>query len=228
MAKVIALIPAAGIGQRLGQPVPKALVTIHGRTLLTHTIEKLRAAGCIDKIVVAYTPKFRAVFEQAVGGDVHLVAGGAERQESVALALQFAERELQLGPNDLVLIHDAARCLVEPELVTNIVRSAKQSGAASLAVPAIDSLVKIIETNGQRLWGNGVDRKTVWQIQTPQVFRFDLLKRAHAEGCIGATDDASLVAAFHPVCLEQGSALNIKVTTPEDLKLAALLLGSLL
>jgi 2-C-methyl-D-erythritol 4-phosphate cytidylyltransferase len=225
MSRVIAIIPAAGTGQRLGEPVPKALVTLHGSTLLTHTLRKLRSAGCIDEMVVAYTPGFHRVFEQAAGGDVHLVEGGSERQQSVALALRFAELKLQLKSDDFVLIHDAARCLIEAQLVCKVVRSAKQNGAASLAVPAVDSLVKIEGASSQRFWGSSVDRKTVWQIQTPQVFRFDLLQRAHAQGGASATDDASLVAAFHSVALEQGSALNMKVTTAEDLKLAALLLG---
>jgi len=140
-----------------------------------------------------------------------LVKGGERRQDSVRLGLEA------LGGCDYVAVHDGARPLVTPELIARGLEAARETGAAAPAIPIADT-VKEAGPNGIVL--RTLDRSRLWAVQTPQVFRYDLLLRAHREITADVTDDAAMVEALgEPVRLFEGSRANIKVTTVEDLTL---------
>jgi len=211
----VALLVAAGRGERLGSPGPKALVTVEGRSLLDWSLAALRAAPEIDEIVVALPEGVEA--PPGVVG----VTGGRERSHSVRHALAAS-----IG--DPVLVHDAARPLVTPELIAACLAAVAVDGvdAAVAAAPVTDTIKRAGE--GLRVTDT-LDRSALWAVQTPQVFR-----RAALEGVLAqddavlaaATDDASLVErAGGRVVVVPAPAENLKVTTPVDLDLAALLLG---
>jgi 2-C-methyl-D-erythritol 4-phosphate cytidylyltransferase len=218
--EVITLIPAAGLGQRLGRPEPKALAPICAHSILAETVRRLRLCPSVNEILVAYTPGYEEQFKMAVPG-VHLVLGGGTRQESVQLMLNAAAEMHLAKQGDLVLVHDAARCLIEPENVEAVICCARKTGAATLAVPVVDTLVRV-KVEAETLWDVAVPRNDLWQIQTPQVFEFGVLKQAHtaADKTVVATDDAGLVARLRKVSLVPGNRSNIKITTPDDLVIA--------
>jgi len=216
--RVTALLLAAGRGERLGSALPKAFVPVAGRPLLAHGLEALTACESVDwviPVVPADTLARGAALLAALDGRGKLaaaVAGGAERQDSVAAGLAA------LPPDtDLVAVHDAARPLVRAEDVTRVVAAARGAGAAILAVPVRDTIKRvrdacILETP---------PRDECWAAQTPQVFRVELLRealaKAAAEGRVG-TDCAQLVEALGvPVRVVAGDPGNLKLTGPEDL-----------
>jgi 2-C-methyl-D-erythritol 4-phosphate cytidylyltransferase len=218
--KVAALVLAAGRGERLGQALPKAFVQLIGRTLLEHSLAILARAPEIDLVqpVVASADldRFAELALEGIPKLLPVVAGGAERQDSVAAGIAA------LGPEvGWVAVHDAARCLVTPEEVGRVVAAGKRSGAALLAIPARDTIKRVVD---------GVvvetpDRRECWAAQTPQVFRIGLLRealeKARADGVVG-TDDSELVERLGAdVEVVEGSARNLKITLPEDLALAA-------
>jgi 2-C-methyl-D-erythritol 4-phosphate cytidylyltransferase len=213
----VALIVAAGSGERLGAPVPKALVLLAGRPLMQWSIDALSRVAAIERIVVAL-PAGASAPEGVIG-----VPGGAVRSESVRLALAAA------GPGDPVLVHDAARPLLSPELaeaVLGALLGAEQLDAAIAAVPVSDT-IKRADGAGRVL--QTLDRSSLWAVQTPQAFRRAPLERALAaspEELARATDDAWLIEREGgSVAVVAASEENIKVTTPRDLRLAELLLA---
>ena len=211
----VALLVAAGRGERLGSPGPKALVTVEGRSLLDWSLAALRAAPEIDEIVVALPEGV-----EAPAGVVG-VTGGRERSHSVRHALAAS-----IG--DPVLVHDAARPLVTPELIAACLAAVAVDGvdAAVAAAPVTDTIKRAGE--GLRVTDT-LDRSALWAVQTPQVFRRAALEAVLAQDdavLAAATDDASLVErAGGRVVVVPAPAENLKVTTPVDLDLAALLLG---
>ena len=211
----VALLVAAGRGERLGSPGPKALVTVDGRSLLDWSLAALRAAPEIDEIVVALPEGVEA--PPGVVG----VTGGRERSHSVRHALAAS-----IG--DPVLVHDAARPLVTPELIAACLAAVAVDGvdAAVAAAPVTDTIKRAGE--GLRVTDT-LDRSALWAVQTQQVFRRAALEAVLAQDdavLAAATDDASLVErAGGTVVVVPAPAENLKVTTPVDLDLAALLLG---
>lgn len=211
----VALLVAAGRGERLGSQGPKALVTVDGRSLLDWSLAALRAAPEIDEIVVAL-PEGVETPAGVVG-----VTGGRERSHSVRHALAAS-----IG--DPVLVHDAARPLVTPELIAACLAAVAVDGvdAAVAAAPVTDTIKRAGE--GLRVTDT-LDRSALWAVQTPQVFRRAALEAVLAQDdavLAAATDDASLVErAGGTVVVVPAPAENLKVTTPVDLDLAALLLG---
>jgi len=211
----VALLVAAGRGERLGSQGPKALVTVDGRSLLDWSLAALRAAPEIDEIVVALPEGV-----EAPAGVVG-VTGGRERSHSVRHALAAS-----IG--DPVLVHDAARPLVTPELIAACLAAVAVDGvdAAVAAAPVTDTIKRAGE--GLRVTDT-LDRSALWAVQTPQVFRRAALEAVLAQDdavLAAATDDASLVErAGGTVVVVPAPAENLKVTTPVDLDLAALLLG---
>jgi 2-C-methyl-D-erythritol 4-phosphate cytidylyltransferase len=217
---VVALVVAAGRGERLGSRGPKALVALRGRPMLEWSIAALRAAG-IERIVVALPPD---ALDAAPAGTV-AVAGGAELSHSVRRALAAA------GEADVVLVHDAARPLLTAELVRTCVAALDEDGggwdAAIAAAPVTDTIkrapgaVEVTET---------LTRSELWAVQTPQVFRRPALEAALArpdDELAAATDDAMLVErGGGRVRVVPAPRENLKVTTPVDLAVAELLLGS--
>ena len=207
MTRVAALVPAAGEGARLGRG-PKALVELCGKSLLERAVEALE--GHVDEVVVAVAEPMRDAVEARVNGRVKLVAGGATRQASVLNLLEATDA-------DLVLIHDAARPFLSPDIIKAVIAETERAGAASVVTTVVDTLIEA-DT------GNPVDRRRLRAVQTPQGFRRTLLLEAHRHALsqkIEVTDDAGLVRLLgHPVALVEGSGWLMKVTTPADLELA--------
>lgn len=220
----VALLVAAGSGERLGASRPKAFVTLAGRLMLEWSLDALRAAG-IDEVVVAAPPPVNGG-RQAAGGVIRLpdgvrsVHGGATRSASVRAALAAAPP----GETEVV-VHDAARPLVEPELFVRTLAALADADCAIAAARVIDT-IKQAGRDG-RVTAT-LDRSTLWAVQTPQAFRRDVLERALAvpdEVLAAATDDAWLVEqAGGTVRVVESSPANLKVTTPHDLQIAELLL----
>ncbi len=204
--KIAALIPAAGEGARLGRG-PKALIELCGKSLLARAVGALE--GHVDEVVVAVSEPMRSAVE-AFEGRVALVAGGATRQASVLNLLEATDAAF-------VLVHDAARPFLSPQIIEAVIAETKRAGAVSVVAPVADTLIEL-ET------GRPLDRGRLRAVQTPQGFRRALLLEAHRHALshgVEATDDAGLVRLLgHPVALVEGSGWLMKVTTPADLELA--------
>ncbi len=228
----VALIVAAGLGERLGGSRPKALVELAGRPLWKWSLSTLREAAGIGRIVIAMPPAYEidgATREVSIGLPSSLnaitVKGGATRSESVRLALAAAGDGQD---SDLVLVHDAARPLLTVELIEATLTAVEGKGvdAAIAATPVTDT---IKQADGDGMVTQTLDRAGLWAVQTPQVFRRSALERALdvPRGVLAqATDDASLVErAGGRVVVVPAPKDNLKVTTALDLDLAELLLA---
>lgn len=221
---VAALVPAAGLGERLGPGSPKALRLLGGVPLLVHAVHALASARSVGLVVVAAPPEgvddVRRLFDgHELPADVAVVAGGATRTASVALALAALPPEV-----DLVLVHDAARPLVPVDLVDAVV-AAVRSGSPAV-VPGLPLTDTVKEVDGAVVVAT-LDRASLRAVQTPQGFRRDILVDAYARDAgMSVTDDAGLVErAGTAVLVIPGSAEAFKVTRPIDLLLAEALLG---
>lgn len=220
---VAAIIAAGGRGVRLGADRPKQFLEIGGRSILEMSIAALAASERITEIVVALPADHLDAQARALTGAVStpltFVAGGARRQDSVAIA--FARASTQA---DVVLIHDAARPFVTRDVIARSIDGARAHGAVVAAIPVRDTVKQAGEPNadGARLIRTTIPRDTIFLAQTPQAFRRDLLARAIEEGAgIEVTDEAMLVERLGvPVHVVEGDARNIKVTTPDDLSAA--------
>ena len=214
-----ALLVAAGRGERLGSPGPKALVVVSGRPLFAWSLEALRRVPAVERIVVALPAGV-----EAPAGTIG-VPGGAERSQSVRNALAAAVAD-GLGPDDAVLVQDAARPLLSPELAERCLGALDGVDAAIAAARVTDTTK---EAGEDGLVTRTLDRSRLWAVQTPQVFRRGVLERVLAQPdavLAAATDDASLVeAAGGSVRLVEAPRENLKVTTPVDLRVAELLLA---
>lgn len=215
--RATAIVAAAGLGERLGERVPKALVEVRGRSLLGWCLEAVDAAELVGDVVVAVP----AGFELGIEGEARFVVGGRSRAESVALALEHVDSEQ-------VVVHDAARPLAGSALFDAVLESLSQEGADAVlaAIPATDTVKQVGE--GAAVVRT-LDRSVLWSAQTPQAFRTAALRAAIAskDDLASATDEASLVEeAGGLVLVHEASPENIKVTTPRDLRLAELLLAA--
>jgi 2-C-methyl-D-erythritol 4-phosphate cytidylyltransferase len=216
----VALIVAAGRGERLGSGRPKALVTLAGRPMLEWSVDALRGVPGIGRIVVALPADELGC---APAGTI-AVAGGAVRSQSVRAALGAS------GDGDPVIVHDAARPLATTALFERALAELERSGAAAViaAAPVADTIKEAAQDG--RTVARTLDRSRLWAIQTPQVFTraalSDALAGATDQELAAATDDAWLVErAGGTVRLLASEQLNLKVTTPEDLRIAELLIG---
>ena len=215
------IIAAAGSSSRMGTGVDKQFVILAGKPVLWHTINVFKQLPQIHQILVTVSPgnaeRVAALLQQTLA-DIpwQIVPGGAERQDSVRNALQLVSPSVEL-----VLVHDGARPFVEPECVLKSMQAAAETGAAVVAVPVKDTIKLADAAGGVK---QTLDRSSLWQVQTPQTFRRELLLKAHEQAAaagVVATDDAALVEwAGGSVSLVRGSYFNFKVTTPEDLVLA--------
>jgi 2-C-methyl-D-erythritol 4-phosphate cytidylyltransferase len=212
-----AVVPAAGAGTRLGPGAPKALRLVAGEPLLLHAVRRLREAPSVGPVVVAApADRVSEVRELLAGLGATVVAGGAERQDSVAAALAALPPEA-----DLVLVHDAARAFVPVHVVEAVVTALRGGATAVVPVLPVGDTVKrvagdaVVET---------VDRAELRAVQTPQGFARPVLEEAHRSGR-PVTDDASLVEALGvKVTTVPGSPAAFKVTTSFDLRVAEALL----
>lgn len=217
------LIPAAGMGRRLETRIPKALVRINDTPLLVHTLRRFTLLHLDAPSVVLYPENFRAEFDKVLAGHglterVRLVAGGAERQDSVRIGIEALDAD-----TDVVAVHDAARPFVSLVSVRRCIAAAMEHGAATVAIPVVDT---ILEVSDEGFLENTPDRGHLWACQTPQAFRVDAILAAHGAAQAAhhrATDDASLIKWHGGVVqIVMGTGHNIKVTTPADLALAEL------
>jgi len=216
-----AIVPAAGRGERLGPGAPKALRSIAGIPILVHAVRSLVECGRIDLVVVAAPPTTEGAAEvrgllSSFGDSVHVVPGGDTRQRSVALALEAVP-----ATYDIVLVHDAARALTPPSLVTAVVDAVATGHDAVIPVLPVADTIKAVNPGGTTVTAT-VDRSTLRAVQTPQGFRRYLLVKAHAAATASdTTDDAGLVERLGlPVTVVPGHAEAFKITTPFDLLLA--------
>lgn len=219
--KTVAIIPAGGSGRRMGSGIPKQYLLLGGIPVLVHTLRVFQSSPVVDEIFLVVPESDIPEVRNAIVGRYNLfkvsliVAGGAERQDSVRNALAHLREE-----HGIVLVHDGVRSFVSGELIQRIVAAAEADGAVAVGVQVKDS-VKEVNSAGWVI--KTVTREGLWLTQTPQAFRKPLIlaayERAAADGFYG-TDDASLVERMGvPVRMIPGDYDNIKVTTPEDLTL---------
>ncbi|HZV74065.1 MAG TPA: 2-C-methyl-D-erythritol 4-phosphate cytidylyltransferase [Conexibacter sp.] len=214
----VALLVAAGRGERLGAGGPKAFVVLAGRPMLEWSLDALRAVAAVERIVVALPPGVAA--PPGVVG----VAGGVERSQSVRAALAAAG---DISDDEAVIVHDAARPLATTALFAHALEELAARGCdAVVAAARVTDTIKRAAADGAVV--ETLDRSALWAVQTPQVFRRGALARALAQQdavLAAATDDAGLVEqAGGSVHVIESPADNLKVTTPTDLRLATLLL----
>ena len=217
---VVVLIPAGGVGLRLGRRTPKQFLRLGDATILAATLRHFTRHPTVRAIVIA-VPAAHLARSRAMAARlgrrpaVEVVEGGTTRQESVWRALQAAPVDAEI-----VLVHDAVRPFITRPLIDAIRAAAVAHGAALCALPIVETVKRVVAGVVE----STLDRSTLWAVQTPQGFRLPLLREAHEkarrDGIVG-TDDAMLVERLgHPVRVVQGLAENVKITTPADLRAA--------
>jgi 2-C-methyl-D-erythritol 4-phosphate cytidylyltransferase len=223
----VAIIVAAGSGTRFGSEMPKQFLEILGKPLVVHTLERFESCTAINQIILALPigeiERFSKIAENyRLRKLVKVVAGGKTRAESVFKGFNAIDKESA----EIVAVHDGARPLVSPAEITRTIEQARETGAACLVATVIDTIKEV--SNGKII--RTIDRAKLRRALTPQCFRYEILKRAFAENEISeiATDECFLVEkSGYEIAAVEGSAKNIKVTTPEDFVLAENLLKEL-
>jgi 2-C-methyl-D-erythritol 4-phosphate cytidylyltransferase len=223
--KVAAVIAAAGLGRRMQKDIPKTYLPLAGKPILIHTLEVFEQVSEVHEVLVVVHPEDLEFCQEEILAPhplkkvLRVVPGGKERQDSVYNALKVLKRESE--EPEVILVHDGVRPLIPPSLVGRVVVAARRHGAAILGIPCQDTLKRV---SSRREVVGTVDRQQLWQVQTPQAFRSELLWRAYQEAMsrgLYATDEAGLVEALgQPVVVVPGSPLNLKITTQDDLKIA--------
>ena len=222
---ILAIIPAAGFGTRMGGGTPKQFLSLEGTPVFVYTLRKFDAARSIDEVVLAVREEETERARQALAGErfskpVWLAGGGSTRQDTVARGLAAAP----VSP-EIVVVHDAVRPFVSVEMIERAVEAARREGAAIFGIPSVDTLKQM--EHGVIL--GTVPRERIALAQTPQAFRYGLLRealdRALADGFQG-TDESSLVERLGAkVTVLRGSDRNIKITKPSDLPVARLFIA---
>src|SRR5271157_446533 len=223
--QVFAILPAAGLGTRMAGPQPKQFLALNGLPILIHS---LRAFAAVKRVTAIYVAVRKTeiervqtqIAEYGFAGRVQVVEGGDSRQQSVSNALSALPAE----DDDIVLVHDAVRPLIDTATIDRTIDAVQEFGAAIVGLPAVDTIKQVERTAHGALITSTIPREFVVLAQTPQGFRYGLLQNAFAEatadGFIG-TDEASVVErAGLPVAVVPGSAVNLKITQPGDLELA--------
>jgi 2-C-methyl-D-erythritol 4-phosphate cytidylyltransferase len=235
--KVVVIIPAAGLGTRMASlhktkarkpAASKQFLELDGIPVLIHTLRKFTGSPEVNEVFVALRKTEIASFGGSLERETPeilkkktvLLEGGETRQQSVTNALAA----VAAAADDIVLVHDAVRPFVTQEMIHDVIAAAKKYGAAIAGVPAVDTMKQVDRTSAGALIKATIPRERIVMAQTPQGFRYDVLKKAFgeaiADGFVG-TDEASLVErSGHQVAVVMGSPQNIKITTPADLELA--------
>jgi 2-C-methyl-D-erythritol 4-phosphate cytidylyltransferase len=235
--KVFVIIPAAGLGTRMAslsaakakkKAPTKQFKELGGVPILVHTLRVFARTPAVYEIVIAlrkneiagFRTQLEKQFPEILNKRLQIVEGGEHRQDSVASALA----NLAADPEDLVLVHDAVRPFVTPEIILHVIEAAEKHHAAIAGWPAVDTVKQVERTAEGAVIKATIPRASVVMAQTPQGFRYDILKKgfddAAADGFLG-TDEASLIErAGLPVAVVMGSPRNIKITTPADMELA--------
>jgi 2-C-methyl-D-erythritol 4-phosphate cytidylyltransferase len=225
---VTAIIVAAGEGKRIGGPISKSFLPIAGRPLILRTLDRFFSTRSIERVILVVAVNELGQSQRLIQSDPNfrhrpwvLQAGGTSRQESVRRGLERLDSDCEI-----VAIHDGARPFVSSALIDRCVGEAYRVGAVVIGVPVRDTIKVVSDEH----WVQATpDRNALWEIQTPQVFRKEVIVEAHDWGlrqAIEATDDAMLVEGIgKPVFLLEGERTNIKITVPEDVLLAEALVG---
>ena len=223
--QVFAILPAAGLGTRMAGPQPKQFLSLDGIPILIHS---LRAFSAVERISALYVAVRKAemerveadVMEYGFGGRVHVVEGGDTRQESVVNALAA----VPAAAEDIVLVHDAVRPLIDTATIDRTIDAVAQYGAAIVGLPAVDTIKQVERTAHGALITATIPREFIVHAQTPQGFRYGLLRQAMTEavedGFVGTDESSVMERAGHPVAVVHGSQVNLKITQPGDLELA--------
>ncbi len=218
------IIPAAGLGERMGGAVSKQFLSLQGKPILIHTLERFQMCDAVGEIIVAVHPASRRqaealVAQYRISKAAKFAEGGKRRQDSVYNALRLIDPAA-----DVVMVHDAVRPFIQQKTILDSIGKAVSDSAAVVAVRVKDT---IKAGNGKGHFVRTLDRSVLWMAQTPQTFQKQVLIDAYARAereMIDATDDASLVElmSIRPAIVE-GSFENIKITTPDDLEFAQIL-----
>jgi 2-C-methyl-D-erythritol 4-phosphate cytidylyltransferase len=223
--QVFVILPAAGLGTRMAGPQPKQFLALDGSPILIHSLRAFDAVSRVSTIFVAVRKTEMERVQQQIAeygftGRVCVVEGGDTRQQSVSNALAALPAE----PDDIVLVHDAVRPLIDTATIERTIDAVAEQGAAIVGLPAVDTIKQVERTAHGAIITSTIPREYVVLAQTPQGFRYGLLQKAFAEaqgdGFVG-TDEASVVErAGIPIAVVHGSQVNLKITQPGDLELA--------
>jgi len=224
MKKNLAIILAGGSGSRIDNQIPKQFLTLAGKTILRHTIDRFENHPGIHHIFVVTNGEFYGKTREIIQNSrykkvVNVLKGGETRQESSRIGVTAADP----GDYENVLIHDAARPFVSKRIIDELLDQLKTYSAVNLAVPSPDTIIEIDDNNCIK---KIPDRKNLRRVQTPQAFKLELMQKAHGlaleKGITNAGDDCSLILEFQlaPIFVVEGSPLNIKITYPIDLEIA--------
>jgi len=231
--KVIAIIPAAGLGTRMAPPAAgkgksKQFTELAGIPILVHTLRKFTASPRVSEIWVAlrkseieeFRSRLQSDHQDVMQKNIQLVEGGEHRQQSVANALAA----ISAAPSDIILVHDAVRPFITTQIIDEVIQAAEKYGAAIAGMPAIDTVKQVERTSEGAVITATIPRERVVMAQTPQGFRYEIIKKAFDEAAgdgFTGTDEASLVErSGTEVAVVMGSPRNIKITTPADMDLA--------
>jgi len=221
--KKFAIIPSGGRGTRFGSEIPKQYIEVNGKEIIAYTLEVFQNCDLIDGIFIAAEKEYFGLLENIknkyhITKLLNIVPGGKERQDSVYNALS----SIPASGDDLIAVHDAARPLLPPEILKNAINECKTSGSVVTAIKARDTLIK-----GNKKVFDYVQREEIYYAQTPQVFRYDILKPAMdlaIQEKFTGTDESMLVKrSGKDVNIVDGSSLNFKITTKSDLEIFTLI-----
>lgn len=223
--RVTALIPAAGSGERIGGKINKQFIEISGKPILVYTLEKFEECKSIDEVILILPQRWleygrsQIVARFGLQKVKRIIPGGRERQDSVYQGLKAIEEK-----TDIVLIHDGVRPFIRPDKIEDSIRLCQQFGAVILALPVRYTVKEIRDGAVVKT----LDRDLLWEIQTPQTFRYPIILEAYSKAMkegFYSTDDSALVERVgYKVRILEGQWDNIKITSPWDLELAKLLI----
>ena len=227
MSRIAAILPAAGLGTRMGAETPKQFLELEGTPIVIHSVRRIASCPLVTDIIVATRADVVESLQERIQGErfmqsVRVVRGGDSRQDSVALALEEVTND-----TEIVLVHDAVRPFVTREQIARVIEEARRCHAAILGIPAMDTVKEVKRASlpeDVALIIGTIPRERIVLAQTPQAFSTKLIKeafaRAHADG-VNASDEAGLVERMgHDVHVVLGSERNIKITKPADMDLA--------
>ncbi len=225
--KTIAIIPAGGKGKRINSNIPKQYLLFNGKELIAYTIDVFQKSDMIDEIIIPAQREYFTLLNEikskySFTKISKIVEGGQERQLSVFNAVKSINPE----SDDLILVHDAVRPFLSDSILKNVIEAAINYGSAITAIKAKDTLVKASDEVKSY-----IDRTDVFYIQTPQVFKYKIfleaIKKAEKENFIGTDESTVVHNAGYPIKIVEGSSLNFKITTEDDLRLFELLINNI-
>lgn len=221
--KTAAVIVAGGTGNRMNSDIPKQFIEVLGKPIIAYTINAISNCSDIDEIIIVTLPEYLVYCKDLIedfgfNKVSKIVCGGSTRQESVFNGLKELSED-----TDIVAIHDGARPLINSETITKCINAACEFGCAAVGVKMKDT-VKVVDSEG--IIEYTADREKLWQVQTPQIFKKDIIVNLHNESNALATDDCYLAEkAGYKVKMVEGEYENIKITSPQDIFIMKGLLG---